>query len=51
VGDFVTYFFASMGGLFLGGELGKPSLRPWSPYITDIEIQAFLVVQQAEAGR
>ncbi|KAL4991845.1 hypothetical protein BDW68DRAFT_151434 [Aspergillus falconensis] len=22
VGDFVTYFFASVGGLFLGGELG-----------------------------
>ncbi|KAL4811986.1 hypothetical protein BDW67DRAFT_170894 [Aspergillus spinulosporus] len=22
VGDFATYFFASMGGLFLGGELG-----------------------------
>lgn len=23
LGDFATYFFASAGGLFLGGELGK----------------------------
>lgn len=23
LGDFATYFFASIGGLFLGGELGK----------------------------
>lgn len=23
LGDFATYFFASVGGLFLGGELGK----------------------------
>ncbi|KAJ5156427.1 hypothetical protein N7492_009230 [Penicillium capsulatum] len=25
VGDFATYFFASMGGLFLGGEIGLAS--------------------------
>jgi hypothetical protein len=24
LGDFATYFFASAGGLFLGGELGMP---------------------------
>lgn len=23
LGDFATYFFATAGGLFLGGELGK----------------------------
>lgn len=27
-GDFATYFFASAGGLFLGGELGMASHNP-----------------------
>ncbi|KAK9610809.1 hypothetical protein V6Z96_007049 [Aspergillus fumigatus] len=26
-GDFATYFFASAGGLFLGGELGMPGAK------------------------
>lgn len=28
-GDFATYFFASAGGLFLGGELGKCYRIEW----------------------
>lgn len=32
LGDFATYFFASAGGLFLGGELGKATFYDLIPY-------------------